>query len=318
MPHAASELDARPERQSRLERINIGQGNPSLGQERVQIIDCLQPIGASPAGQHGPGLDIGSNRHDPVRIGGQSGQQCGCRGLAKQDRHDSRGVRPRSSLVADRRVPSLALLRLLDGREPPPSASVIATKPPDTHPCSPASYPLVALAAGIGLAAQAQAQPLPPQLTYVQPLSRSAVQTVQEHLHQAGDYAGHVDGVWGPDSVVALQRFQQTHGLQVTGQLNQATAATMGLSVDALLGAPPATAPAAAPPATVAPEQVRTVQARLRELGFYRGALDGVWGPSTQEAIARFQQSRGLEANSQLNPATLGALGFKTGVVPAR
>ena len=181
------------------------------------------------------------------------------------------------------------------------------------------TLPIVALLAGVGLAAQAQQ--LPPQLTYVQPLSRSAVQTVQDRLRQAGDYTGRVDGVWGPDSVVALQRYQQTHGLQVTGQLNQATAATMGLSVDALLGtpAPAAEAPSPVPPpVAVGQDQVRAVQGRLREMGFYRGPLDGVWGPGTQEAIARFQQSRGLEANSQLNPATLGALGFQPGLVPAR
>ncbi len=184
----------------------------------------------------------------------------------------------------------------------------------------PRTLPIIALLTGIGLAAHAQ--PLPPQLTYVQPLSRSAVQTVQERLRQAGDYTGHVDGVWGPDSVVALQRYQQTHGLQVTGQLNQATAATMGLSVDALLGAPQPAATQAAPvspvPAAVPPDQVRAVQARLRDMGFYRGGLDGVWGPETQQAIARFQQSRALEANSQLNPATLSALGFQPGLAPAR
>ena len=182
------------------------------------------------------------------------------------------------------------------------------------------TLPIIALLAGVGLAAQAQQ--LPPQLTYVQPLSRSAVQTVQDRLRQAGDYTGRVDGVWGPDSVVALQRYQQTHGLQVTGQLNQATAATMGLSVDALLGTPAPAAEAAPPvapaPVAVGQDQVRAVQGRLREMGFYRGPLDGVWGPGTQESIARFQQSRGLEANSQLNPATLGALGFQAGVVPAR
>jgi peptidoglycan hydrolase-like protein with peptidoglycan-binding domain len=182
------------------------------------------------------------------------------------------------------------------------------------------TLPIIALLAGIGPAAHAQ--PMPPQLTYIQPLPRSAVQSVQERLHQAGDYGGQIDGVWGPDSVVALQRFQQTHGLQVTGQLNQATAATMGLDVDALLGTPPPVAgqAAAVPPASAAvnPDQVRAVQGRLRDMGFYRGPLDGVWGPGTQEAIARFQHSRGLEPNSQLNPATLGALGFQPGLLPAR
>jgi peptidoglycan hydrolase-like protein with peptidoglycan-binding domain len=173
-----------------------------------------------------------------------------------------------------------------------------------------------ALLTGAGFAAQAQ--PLPPQLTYVQPLSRSAVEAVQQRLHQAGDYNGGRDGVWGADSVVALQRFQQTHGLQVTGQLNQATVATLGLNADALLGTAQTAANQVPSPATMAPEPVRAVQGKLREMGFYRGPVDGVWGPGTQEAIARFQHSRGLEANSQLNPATISALGFQPGMFATR
>ncbi len=171
-------------------------------------------------------------------------------------------------------------------------------------------------------AANAQTQQMP--LTYVQPLSPPAVQAVQGRLRQAGAYGGRIDGVWGPDSVIALQRFQQTHGLQVTGQLNQATVATLGLDPDALLGGNQMAAagpPAAAPPqqsATISPRAVQAIQARLRELGFYRGNVDGVWGPDTQAAIAQFQQSRGLQPNSQLNPATLGSLGFAPDMLATR
>lgn len=66
-------------------------------------------------------------------------------------------------------------------------------------------------------------------LTYVQLLSPQSVQAVQDRLRQAGSYGGAVDGVWGPDSAAALQQYQQAHQLQVTGQMNQATAATLGI-----------------------------------------------------------------------------------------
>lgn len=62
-------------------------------------------------------------------------------------------------------------------------------------------------------------------LAFVQPMSPAAVQAVQEPLQSGGTYSGAVDGVWGPDSGAALQQFQSNHQLQVTGQLNQATAA---------------------------------------------------------------------------------------------
>jgi peptidoglycan hydrolase-like protein with peptidoglycan-binding domain len=55
---------------------------------------------------------------------------------------------------------------------------------------------------------------------------------------------------------------------------------------------------------------IRNVQQRLRALNFYRGQTDGVWGASTQAAIERFQQGRGLQATGQVNPATLQALGL--------
>lgn len=43
--------------------------------------------------------------------------------------------------------------------------------------------------------------------------------------------------------------------------------------------------------------QRTTIQARLKELGFYDGAVDGRIGPISQAAYARFQASRGLPAD---------------------
>ncbi|HJU20520.1 MAG TPA: peptidoglycan-binding domain-containing protein [Stellaceae bacterium] len=85
-------------------------------------------------------------------------------------------------------------------------------------------------------------------LTYVQPLSPNAVRLVQEKLRASGTYHGTADGVWGPDSATALQRFQATHQLQVTGQLNQVTVTALGLSPAALLTPPPGPAAATTRP----------------------------------------------------------------------
>jgi peptidoglycan hydrolase-like protein with peptidoglycan-binding domain len=55
---------------------------------------------------------------------------------------------------------------------------------------------------------------------------------------------------------------------------------------------------------------VRAVQAQLRTLGFYRGAVDGVWGPGTEAALESFQRGRGRTPDGQLGPATVSALGL--------
>ncbi len=168
------------------------------------------------------------------------------------------------------------------------------------------SRPTIA-ALALLIAAPAFAQQAPG-LGYSQPLTPAAVTQVQEKLRAAGTYQGRADGVWGPDSQQALERFQQARGLQVTGQMNQATAATLGVDPAVLLGGRAASAAAAAPADPDGPEVVRGVQRRLRALGFYRGQADGLWGAGTQAALERFQQGRGLQANGQINPATLEAL----------
>jgi peptidoglycan hydrolase-like protein with peptidoglycan-binding domain len=156
-------------------------------------------------------------------------------------------------------------------------------------------------------------------LAYVQPVAPQAVQDVQNRLRQAGVYSGQIDGIWGADSQAALERYQQAHQLQVTGQLNQATAATLGLDQGSLL-AIPAAAPAPSPPPgdQLRPASVQAIQVRLRSLGFYNGAVDGVWGGGTQAAIERFQQGRGLQPNGQLNPATIAAMGLGPDVLAYR
>jgi peptidoglycan hydrolase-like protein with peptidoglycan-binding domain len=137
------------------------------------------------------------------------------------------------------------------------------------------------------------------------------VQNVQDRLRQAGVYTGRIDGIWGTDSQASLERFQQAHQLQVTGQLNQATAATLGLDPNALLVSPVAApAPPPPPPDHLLPASVRAVQARLRALGFYGGAVDGVWGAATEVAIENFQRGRGLQPDGQLGPATATAMGL--------
>jgi peptidoglycan hydrolase-like protein with peptidoglycan-binding domain len=172
--------------------------------------------------------------------------------------------------------------------------------------------------ATFGAVGASQAQTV--SLTFTQPLSLQGTEMVQQRLRQAGDYMGGIDGAWGPDSVLALQRFQSMHGLQPTGQMNSATAMAMGLDPASLFGQPAYaanTAPAYVPPPpaieTMSPRGVAAVQGRLREYGYYRGPVDGVWGPATQNAIGAFQQARGLLANGLMNTTTAAAMGLNAG-----
>jgi hypothetical protein len=68
----------------------------------------------------------------------------------------------------------------------------------------------------------------------------------------------------------------------------------------------------AAPAATLKPGDqgaaVKLLQQALAHLGYSPGRIDGQYGPSTKDAVSRFQRASGLTADGILGPATLRAL----------
>ena len=60
-------------------------------------------------------------------------------------------------------------------------------------------------------------------------------------------------------------------------------------------------------------EQVRTIQTKLKNWGYYDGSVDGIFGSRTAEAVRYFQRKNGLTADGIVGPATLKALGMSTG-----
>ena len=56
---------------------------------------------------------------------------------------------------------------------------------------------------------------------------------------------------------------------------------------------------------------VVAAQQQLAEQGYYRGQIDGVIGPQTEQAIAQFQNRHGLQVTGSLSPDTIAALGLQ-------
>ena len=55
---------------------------------------------------------------------------------------------------------------------------------------------------------------------------------------------------------------------------------------------------------------VADVQSVLQEQGYYRGEVDGLVGPLTQEALAAYQSAQGLEPTAAIDQPTLESLGI--------
>lgn len=56
------------------------------------------------------------------------------------------------------------------------------------------------------------------------------------------------------------------------------------------------------------PARIRSIQKALKARGFYRGEVDGVYGPATADAVQRFQRAKGLAHEGYLSHPTLEAL----------
>ena len=55
---------------------------------------------------------------------------------------------------------------------------------------------------------------------------------------------------------------------------------------------------------------VSEIQTRLKNWGYYSGAVDGVYGSKTEEAVRFFQRRNGLTPDGQAGNLTLAALGI--------
>lgn len=58
---------------------------------------------------------------------------------------------------------------------------------------------------------------------------------------------------------------------------------------------------------------VKEIQTKLKNWGYYSGAIDGVYGSRTEAAVRHFQEKNGLSVDGKAGPKTLAALGIQAG-----
>lgn len=58
--------------------------------------------------------------------------------------------------------------------------------------------------------------------------------------------------------------------------------------------------------------EVRQIQQRLKNWGYYKGTVDGIYGTKTKAAVVSFQKKNGLTADGICGPKTLAAIGLSS------
>lgn len=59
--------------------------------------------------------------------------------------------------------------------------------------------------------------------------------------------------------------------------------------------------------------EVVGIQTRLKAWGYYNGAVDGIFGTATKNAVIKFQKANGLKADGIVGSKTLAAIGISGG-----
>ena len=59
-------------------------------------------------------------------------------------------------------------------------------------------------------------------------------------------------------------------------------------------------------------DTVRQIQTKLKQWGYYSGAVDGIYGSGTEKAVRYFQKKNGLTVDGKCGAQTLAALGISS------
>jgi len=120
---------------------------------------------------------------------------------------------------------------------------------------------------------------------------------LQTSLKDAGYYAGEVDGVYGPETVDAIEALQEANGLPVTGAVDKATAAALTSELTAKGGEA----------AVQSVASTAAVQQTLALAGYWTGPVDGEWTPELTAALKSLQTDLGVKPTGTVDAATVAA-----------
>lgn len=134
----------------------------------------------------------------------------------------------------------------------------------------------------------------------------SDVSDLQARLTELGYYTGTIDGKYSTGTQSAVTEFQSRNGLTADGIAGRATQDKLYSA-----SAQPKTVSASTTESgyTLLKEgasglEVRKLQGRLAELGYYAGGVDGIYGSTTTSAVKAFQRANGLSGDGQAGTQT--------------
>ncbi len=161
----------------------------------------------------------------------------------------------------------------------------------------------------------------------------AAVTELQQKLIELGYLKGTPSGTYDADTIGAVRSFQKKNGLTSNGTADATTRELImsGTALGAKDTATPTVAVTPSPTPTMAVpsvslkngdkgDDVKLLQTRLKDLGYYKSKVDGKMGKGTVNALKEFQKAHGLKDDGVAGQATYAVLftdnALKKGTTP--
>jgi peptidoglycan hydrolase-like protein with peptidoglycan-binding domain len=188
---------------------------------------------------------------------------------------------------------------------PPHSAPPAAPSSPDAEtPVEPPATP----------SHSAEPEPEPAPELVLQPGDEGReVRELQARLAQLAWFAPVTTGSYGPDTRAAVAGFQDKRGFEATGLVDDRTWRRL-----VRMSRPPTEAELFNKPGPTllavgdTGRDVRELEARLRQIAWFFGDVDGTYDAKTREAVSGFQAKRGIPATGEVDQRTLDLLAAMT------
>jgi len=127
-------------------------------------------------------------------------------------------------------------------------------------------------------------------------VSNTVVKELQTTLATLEYYTGSVDGVYGPETTQAVEAFQKDAGIAVDGKYGPETHTALEKAYIETSNA------------WEDHKAITELQQAMSDLGYYEGAVDGLYGPETVAGIKAVQKDCGLAEDGLYGPDTHACL----------
>ncbi len=133
---------------------------------------------------------------------------------------------------------------------------------------------------------------------------------LQTRLAELRYYEGQIDGKYSTETQTAVREFQEKNGLAADGIAGRSTQDLVysTRAVPKLVSAAANDEGYLLLKEGVSGLEVRKLQARLADLGYYAGGVDGIYGSTTVAAVKAFQRANGLSPDGHAGTQTQNRL----------